>query len=142
MRGPIAEAVLISLEVGSPLHPRSCHRYITREACSQARLVPRDESRLRPKIPRCSRFEEKTDCPFLARYKSDATWKEGVGNRAKQGRESISRGKKWGAAGSSGVKIFLGPCVIVLSFDFARKLLATGQPRGRETVKRTARCGE
>lgn len=61
-------------------------------------LVARDESRLRPRFPRCSRFEEKTDCPFLARYKSDATGKE---RGTKQHRESGSSEKKQGAAGSS-----------------------------------------
>lgn len=71
------------------LHPRPCHRYITREACLQAR----DESRPRPKIPRCSRFEEKTDCPFLARYKSDARRMRGERREGEGRRDSRSLDK-------------------------------------------------
>lgn len=97
-------------------------------------LVARDESRLRPRFPRCSRFEEKTDCPFLARYKSDATGKEGGPNRT----ESGSSEKKQGAAGSSndstGRKNLLA-LIIVLRFCVERD-----ETRAGNAVTRQVNC--
>lgn len=71
--GRLAEAVLISLEVDFPVHPRSCHRYITRERVFTVRgpvfaAVRATNLASSRRFRVCSRFGEKTGWPFLDRY--------------------------------------------------------------------------
>lgn len=97
-------------------------------------LVARDESRLRPRFPRCSRFEEKTDCPFLARYKSDATRKEGGPNRTESGSPEKKQGAAGSSDGSTGRKNLLA-LIIALRFCVERD-----ETRAANAVTRQVNC--